>query len=69
MNGVIGMTSLLLSTDLTAEQMEYVETIRFSSDALLTIINDILDFSEDRGWKIDVGKAKFQPADLRGRSH
>ncbi len=46
MNGVIGMTSLLLSTDLTDEQMEYVETIRSSSDSLLTIINDILDFSK-----------------------
>jgi len=46
MNGVIGMTGLLLDTGLTSEQREYVETIRTSGDALLTIINDILDFSK-----------------------
>ncbi len=55
MNGVIGMTGLLLDTPLDAEQREYVETVRVSGDALLTIINDILDFS-----KIEAGKVELE---------
>ncbi len=55
MNGVIGMTGLLLDTRLTSEQRDFVETIRSSGDALLTLINDILDFS-----KIESGKFDFE---------
>lgn len=61
LNAVIGMTSLLLDTAISKEQLEYVEIIRLSSENLLTLINDILDYS-----KIESGRMSFeqQPFEL-----
>jgi signal transduction histidine kinase len=59
MNGVIGMTGLLLDTKLDSEQHEFVEIIRASADSLMNIINDVLDFS-----KIDTGKLIFELRDF-----
>ncbi|HIG74779.1 MAG TPA: sensor histidine kinase [Bacteroidetes bacterium] len=57
MNGVIGMADLLAGTRLTAEQQDYVDTIRASSDTLLAIINDVLDVS-----KIEAGRLRLEHA-------
>jgi signal transduction histidine kinase/CheY-like chemotaxis protein len=64
MNGIIGMTELALDTKLTAEQHEYLDTVRLSAETLLDLINDILDFS-----KIEAGKLDLDPVDFSLRDN
>ncbi|MBI3520866.1 MAG: response regulator [Bacteroidetes bacterium] len=55
MNAIIGFTKVVLKTDLSAKQKEYLNAIKISGDALIVLINDILDLA-----KVDAGKMTFE---------
>ncbi len=64
MNAMTGMTELLLDTQLSREQRDYIEILRDSSQVLLTLINDILDFSKIEAGKLALEKIEFNPLEL-----
>ena len=59
MNAVLGMTGLMLETPLNSEQQDFIETIRISGDALLSLINEILDLS-----KLEAGEMALETLDF-----
>jgi CheY-like chemotaxis protein/HPt (histidine-containing phosphotransfer) domain-containing protein len=63
MNAVIGMTDLLLGTELTGEQREFAEVVHSSGDLLLHVIDDILDYSKIEAGKLDLEQEPFNLRD------
>ena len=62
MNAIIGFTDLLLDSDFTGQNQQYLQTIKYSADNLMVILNDILDFSKIEAGKFDLANFEF---DLR----
>jgi PAS domain S-box-containing protein len=66
MNSIIGMTYLILDTQMTSKQRDYIEKIRFSSQYLLNIINDILDISKIESGSLELEKIDFELSRVMG---
>jgi len=68
MNGILGMTGLVLDTELTPEQREDLTIVKSSADALLMIINDILDFAKPEAGQLDLEPVGFNFRDCLGET-
>ncbi len=66
MNAILGMTELVLGTNLTLEQRDYLETAHSSAESLMEIINDILDFSKIEAGKVELEEVGFEIREVLG---
>ncbi|HET9369470.1 MAG TPA: response regulator [Vicinamibacterales bacterium] len=66
LNAILGMTSLALGTRLTAEQRDFITTVKSSADALLEIVNDVLDFSKIEARRLDLERVQFDVRETVG---
>ena len=64
MNGIIGMAELVLDSNLTAEQRDYLKTLRSSAESLLALLDDVLDFSKIEARKLQIERVEFQLREL-----
>ncbi len=64
MNAIVGMTDIILRTDLTSEQKGYLYNIKNSGKALLSLVNDILDFSKIDAGKMEIVNQDYEPMSM-----
>jgi PAS domain S-box-containing protein len=69
MNAIIGFTDLLLESDFSGQNLQYLNTIKYSADNLMVILNDILDFSKIEAGKLDLEHFEFDLREKLGYLH